>query len=355
MHPHDELLRLLIVDHFWAFDAVWPWLCCVHTGVDKHHSLKLPVLQVETGVAVDALAQVVAGPVLGGLAVDVVCVLPEENAKAVRLDAVACGVVQHPAAQRAVLRRILRVGRQRRGQQQGHQAKHPSETSCRLRGGTLRLVEQQPQPQQNQHRIRLAVWPLMGKKNNRNGGPPEFQIALLGASRVGKSMIGVRFVQGVYADNYDPKIEDSYRKMTEFGGQPCIMTALEPPLSNLFGTERDDCIAQAEGFIIVYSITDADSFQEAAKMWETICRIKQDPRPPIVLVGAKSDLESERVVTAAQGAACAAAWGLAADQFMEVSARTNTNIDQLFANIMLQVDRRSTQAQPAARSGCTIL
>lgn len=45
-----------------------------------------------------------------------------------------------------------------------------------------------------------------------------FQIPIIGMGNVGKSSITVRFVQDTFVDNYDPTIEDSYRKQIEVDG-----------------------------------------------------------------------------------------------------------------------------------------
>ena len=49
----------------------------------------------------------------------------------------------------------------------------------------------------------------------------KLQIAVLGAGGVGKSAVTVRYMQGVFVEDYDPTIEDSYRKkIVVKGGLP---------------------------------------------------------------------------------------------------------------------------------------
>lgn len=65
---------------------------------------------------------------------------------------------------------------------------------------------------------------------------------MVGSGGVGKSSITVRFVSNTFVDNYDPTIEDSYRKQFKVRGIPDAMksaprkkktkgrrTAPEPP------------------------------------------------------------------------------------------------------------------------------
>ena len=44
------------------------------------------------------------------------------------------------------------------------------------------------------------------------------QIVMLGSGAVGKSSLTIRFVNNTFVDDYDPTIEDSYRKMVSVKG-----------------------------------------------------------------------------------------------------------------------------------------
>nr|XP_019968964.1 PREDICTED: ras-related protein Rap-2a-like [Paralichthys olivaceus] len=56
---------------------------------------------------------------------------------------------------------------------------------------------------------------------------------------------------------------------------------------------------------------------------------------PVVLVGNKVDLEDEREVSPSEGQALAEDWGC---PFMETSAKSKTMVDELFAEIVRQMD-----------------
>lgn len=62
------------------------------------------------------------------------------------------------------------------------------------------------------------------------------------------------------------------------------------------------------------------------------CRYQQ---VPVVLVGNKVDLEDEREVSPSEGQALAEDWGC---PFMETSAKSKTMVDELFAEIVRQMD-----------------
>ena len=59
---------------------------------------------------------------------------------------------------------------------------------------------------------------------------------------------------------------------------------------------REHYMLDGEGFLLVYSVTERDSFDLIRTYHEQILRVKDTESVPIVLVGNKSDLESDRTV-----------------------------------------------------------
>ena len=74
-----------------------------------------------------------------------------------------------------------------------------------------------------------------------------------------------------------------------------------------------------QGFLLVFSITSKSSLSELSELREQIIRIKDDENVPIVIVGNKSDLEEDRVVTRARAFQVSQSWGNA--PYYETSAR----------------------------------
>lgn len=86
---------------------------------------------------------------------------------------------------------------------------------------------------------------------------------------------------------------------------------------------RELYMKTGQGFLLVFSITSQSSLSELSELREQIIRIKDDENVPIVIVGNKSDLESERVVTRAKAFAVSQSWGNA--PYYETSARRRGN------------------------------
>lgn len=76
-------------------------------------------------------------------------------------------------------------------------------------------------------------------------------------------------------------------------------------------------------------------FQDIRPMRDQIVRVKRFEKVPLILVGNKVDLESEREVSRSDGRALAQEWGC---PFIETSAKSKTMVDELFAEIVRQMN-----------------
>ena len=56
---------------------------------------------------------------------------------------------------------------------------------------------------------------------------PEYKLVVVGAGGVGKSALTIQLIQNHFVDEYDPTIEDSYRKQVEVDGQQCMLEILD--------------------------------------------------------------------------------------------------------------------------------
>lgn len=55
----------------------------------------------------------------------------------------------------------------------------------------------------------------------------EFKVVLFGSGGVGKSAITVQFVANRFVQNYNPTVEDVYRKDIEVNREPCVIEVLD--------------------------------------------------------------------------------------------------------------------------------
>ena len=84
-----------------------------------------------------------------------------------------------------------------------------------------------------------------------------------------------------------------------------------------------------KGAVIVYDITDVDSFQRM-KEWMRELRAQLGDKVPIVVVGNKSDLESNRQVKKADAEMKAKEFGC---MHFSPRARTGTGVQEVFKSL----------------------
>ena len=171
------------------------------------------------------------------------------------------------------------------------------------------------------------------------------KIVMLGGGGVGKSALTIQYVQEQFVDEYDPTIEDSYRRQTLIDEEIAILEILDTAGQEEYASMRDQYLLAGEGFVCVYSITSRSTFNEIEQFIQGILRAKDKNQGevPIVLVGNKADLEKYREVTTGEGSELAKSLGIA--NFFETSAKSRQNVQQVFHAITRQI-RKSKAGQP---------
>ncbi|NXK91400.1 RAB10 protein, partial [Formicarius rufipectus] len=89
----------------------------------------------------------------------------------------------------------------------------------------------------------------------------------------------------------------------------------------------------AQGFVLVYDITNLKSFQSIT-MWMEDIYEKAGDEVDVILLGNKCDKESERVVPKEKGEKIAWEYGI---PFFETSAKDNVNIEHAFSILTKEI------------------
>eukprot|EP00168_Porphyra_purpurea_P007978 TRINITY_DN20009_c0_g1_i1.p3 TRINITY_DN20009_c0_g1~~TRINITY_DN20009_c0_g1_i1.p3 ORF type:complete len:204 (-),score=61.77 TRINITY_DN20009_c0_g1_i1:72-608(-) len=149
----------------------------------------------------------------------------------------------------------------------------------------------------------------------------------------------MQFVQNTFVQDYDPTIENSYRKQFCVDGREEVLDVLDTAGQEEYAAMRDSQIRSGSGFLLVYSIVQPESLREAAELRSRVMQVKDCEDYPCVLVANKCDLARERQVGREEGAETAAAWGA---PFFEASAKARINVDEAFEALVRAV--RAAQA-----------
>ena len=115
---------------------------------------------------------------------------------------------------------------------------------------------------------------------------------------------------------------------------------------------RDLYMKNGQGFVLVYSITSLATYNDLAELREQILRVKDANQVPMCLCGNKCDLDDDRVVSKEQGAMAAQQWGVS---FFETSARKKINVDEVFYDLVRQINAQMPAKAEKKKKKCTIL
>ncbi|KAI8909649.1 ras protein [Gorgonomyces haynaldii] len=183
----------------------------------------------------------------------------------------------------------------------------------------------------------------------------EYRLVVVGGGGVGKSALTIQFIQGQFVDEYDPTIEDSYRKQCIIDNETALLDILDTAGQEEYAAMREQYMRTGEGFILVYAINSRPSFEEMQMFVKEIKRVKDRDLVPMVLVGNKCDLEHERQVSIDEGRDHARNIGC---EYIETSARTGHNVEQLYFALVRrirQMNRKPEEKVQKKKRKCLIM
>ncbi|GAA5937870.1 hypothetical protein JCM10213_001919 [Rhodosporidiobolus nylandii] len=187
----------------------------------------------------------------------------------------------------------------------------------------------------------------------------EYKLVVVGGGGVGKSALTIQFIQSHFVDecvsfsalpspsaNTTPPL-DSYRKQCMIDEEVALLDVLDTAGQEEYSAMREQYMRTGEGFLLVYSITSRNSFDEIGTFHQQILRVKDKDYFPVIVVANKCDLEYERQVGSHEGRDLAQHFGC---RFIETSAKQRLNVDEAFFNLVREI-RKYNKEQAAGRPG----
>lgn len=167
----------------------------------------------------------------------------------------------------------------------------------------------------------------------------EYKLVVVGAGGVGKSALTIQLIQNHFVDEYDPTIEDSYRKQVVIDNETCLLDILDTAGQEEYSAMRDQYMRTGEGFLLVFAVNSAKSFEDIGTYREQIKRVKDAEEVPMVLVGNKCDLQSW-AFDINNAKEIARQYGI---PFVETSAKTRMGVDEAFYTLVREIRKDKDQ------------
>lgn len=166
------------------------------------------------------------------------------------------------------------------------------------------------------------------------------KIATVGQTGVGKTKIIMRYINDKFIDSGLSTIGiDCFRKIISYKNKNIKLNIYDTSGQEKYESVVSNYYKNSNGIILVYDITSKKSYDKI-NYW--IQEIKDNSWYNIntfILIGNKSDLESEREVSFDEGKALADKYGIT---FLEGSAKTGENVNELFETLVQQIIKNNS-------------
>jgi Ras-related protein Rab-1A len=177
-----------------------------------------------------------------------------------------------------------------------------------------------------------------------------FKILLIGNSGVGKSSLLLRFADDTFTDNFMPTIGVDFKIRTlEVDGRTIKLQIWDTAGQERFKTITSSYYKGAHGIIVVYDITDKESFKNIDTWMNEVEKHASD-NVSRILVGNKCDMDESRQVSTDEGKELADQYNI---RFMETSAKESANVEEAFTLMTKEIKSRvvHTEARKPTQTG----
>ncbi|GLE03076.1 hypothetical protein PINS_up011955 [Pythium insidiosum] len=194
------------------------------------------------------------------------------------------------------------------------------------------------------------------KSAGNSNGQETFHLSVLGSGGVGKSALTLRFVRDYFVKDWDPTIEDAYRKAVTVDENLAMLEILDTAGQDDFESLRAQWMMDKDGYVFVYSMDSRISLHELQPFFDLHLQINESrrPLPPIILVANKKDIVEQDPgrcqISTEEGRRIAHSYNAT---YIETSALTGANVNAVFENFVREV--RKKKVPKPKKSSCRIL
>ncbi|KAL4121207.1 hypothetical protein QTP88_013766 [Uroleucon formosanum] len=168
-----------------------------------------------------------------------------------------------------------------------------------------------------------------------------FKVVLLGEGCVGKTSLVLRYTEDKFNDKHVSTLQASFvKKKLNFNGRRINLSIWDTAGQERFHALGPIYYRMSNGAILVYDITDEDSFQKV-KNWIKELKKMLGSEICLVIAGNKIDLEKDRTVSVEDAENYASSVGAV---HFHTSAKMNSGIEEVFLSLCrLMIEKADKQ------------
>ncbi|BFG02763.1 ras-related protein Rab-21 [Drosophila madeirensis] len=190
----------------------------------------------------------------------------------------------------------------------------------------------------------------MSSRRSRSGPTLNFKAVLLGEGCVGKTSLVLRYMEDKFNPQHLSTLQASFvtKKVTLPDERRAQLNIWDTAGQERFHALGPIYYRGSDGALLVYDITDHDSFQKV-KSWVRELKQMRGTEISLIIVGNKTDLEEQRAIGYADAFHYAQTVGAL---YLEASAKENEGVAEIFellTHLMLErLSQRERETEPAS-------
>eukprot|EP00005_Dracoamoeba_jomungandri_P002639 CAMPEP_0174261962 /NCGR_PEP_ID=MMETSP0439-20130205/12692_1 /TAXON_ID=0 /ORGANISM="Stereomyxa ramosa, Strain Chinc5" /LENGTH=194 /DNA_ID=CAMNT_0015346583 /DNA_START=95 /DNA_END=679 /DNA_ORIENTATION=- len=169
-------------------------------------------------------------------------------------------------------------------------------------------------------------------EDDLSNAPANYKLLIIGDAAVGKTSLLKRFIEHTFSTDHEVTLGVDFKThKVEFNGVTVNLSMWDTAGQERFKEFTTAYYNTADGIIIVYDVTNEETFENVPSWLETIESHTDSQNIKRVLVGNKCDLKNKRAVTTERGEEYANGVGL---EFVESSAKEGENVNSVFNKLI---------------------
>jgi len=190
-----------------------------------------------------------------------------------------------------------------------------------------------------------------------DGAETRIKLVVVGDGAVGKTSLLICFAKGTFPETYVPTVFENYTAQIDHNDKKVLLHLWDTAGQEDYDRLRPLSYPGSDIVLLCFSLVTESSFDSVREKWypEVDHYVKD---VPTILVGTKADLRDAKLPDPSTGEfnpvdpdkAKEMAESIGAERFLEVSAKTGQNLQQLFQD-SVQIVLAARKATEAANSG----